>query len=170
MTRAGKQLVRVTRVGGDGEPRWSPNGREIAFVRQPRCFWEPDCAAPAHLYLVRPDGRGLRRVWSGPNAFTLLWSPDSRSILFTADRSTEDATRLEIELVRADSRGGRTLSSGGVATAEAWSRDGRKILFARDQTPQQGGSDLWVMDVDGGRPTRLLSRPGWTVLSADWGA
>jgi Tol biopolymer transport system component len=171
MTRAGKQLVRVTRVGRDGEPQWSPKGDEIAFVRQPRCFWEPDCSDPAHLYVIGSDGRKLRRVASADFLVSFLWSRDAKAIVFATDLSTERVTRRDIEIVGADGRDRRTLSSGAADDPTAWSRDGRKILFMREQTRQQGGgTDLWVMDADGGRPTRLLSRPGWTVLSADWGA
>jgi Tol biopolymer transport system component len=170
MTRAGKELVRVTRVARDVEPQWSPSGREIAFVRQPRCFWEDDCSDPAHLYVIGSDGRKLRRVASAAFLVSFLWSRDGKTIAFATDRSTERATRRDIEIVRADGRDRRTLSSGAADDPTAWSRDGRKILFVREQTRQQGGgSDLWVMDADGGRPTRLLSRRGWTVLSADWG-
>ncbi len=171
MTRAGKQVVRLTRRGTDVAPQWSPSGRQILFERQPRCFWEPDCSEPTHLYVIGSDGRKLRRVASAEFLVSFLWSRDGTTIAFATDRSTESATRRDIEIVRADGRDRRTLSSGAADDPTTWSRDGRKILFVRERTRQQGGgSDLWVMDADGGRPTRLLSRPGWTVLSADWGS
>ena len=171
MTSTGKQVVRLTRGGTDVAPQWSPNGREILFERQPRCFLEPDCSEPTHLYVIGSDGRKLRRIASAAVLVSFLWSRDGKTIAFVTDRSTESATRRDIEIVRADGRDRRTLSSGASDDLAAWSRDGRKILFVREQTRQQGGgSDLWVMDADGGRPTRLLFRPGWAVLSADWGS
>lgn len=171
MTRTGKQVVRLTRGGTDVAPQWSPSGREILFERQPRCYWEPDCAQPTQLYVIGSDGRKLRRIASAGFIVSFLWSRDGETVAFTTDRSTESATRRDIEIVGADGQNRRTLSSGAADDLTAWSRDGKKILFVREQTRQQGGgSDLWVMDADGGRPTRLLSRPGWAVLSADWGS
>lgn len=171
MTRRGKQVVRLTRGGTDVAPQWSPSGREILFERKPRCFWEPDCSEPTHLYVIGSDGRKLRHIASADFFVSFLWSRDGKTIAFATDRSTESATRRDIEIVGADGRGRRTLSSGAADDLATWSRDGRKILFVREQARQRGGgSDLWVMDADGGRPTRLLSRPGWAVLSADWGS
>jgi dipeptidyl aminopeptidase/acylaminoacyl peptidase len=63
---------RVTRRGA--EPSWSPNARWLAFQRP---------TGPEHtdVYVVRSNGRGLRRLTRrGGEAPT--WSPDGRSIAF----------------------------------------------------------------------------------------
>lgn len=166
LRRDGKKAVTLTRRGLDVAPRWSPDGRAIAFVRQPGCFYESVCNKPSDVYLVQPEGQGLRQVTSDADVVSFDWSPDGRSILFTSDRSTETASRFDIGVVGADGEGLRTLTSGRRDTALGWAPDGSKILFARTTTR---GDGLWVMDADGDRPTRLLGRPGWAVLSADWG-
>ncbi len=59
------------------------------------------------------------------------------------------------------------------AVALGWSPDGRKILFKREVSGKKDESwwELWVMDADGGRPTRLpFNRKHWSVVTADWDA
>jgi Tol biopolymer transport system component len=71
-----RRIVQLTRVPfaktGDGEPRWSPNGRLIAFTRT-----EPRRVA---IYTVRPNGRGERRI--AVDARGAVWSPDGRHVAF----------------------------------------------------------------------------------------
>ena len=70
-----------------------------------------------------------------------------------------------------------------------WSPDGRKILIIREVSDKERLAtkpakvkkadrelyrpwfELWVMDADGGRPTRLpFNRKHWSVVDADWDA
>lgn len=172
MTRAGTRVRRLTHSGVDMNPLWSPDGRAIAFIRQPSCFWEADCDKPADLYLIHPDGQGLRRLTSSGDPISFVWAPDGRSIVFESQRVSGE--NLLVQLKRVDLADGRarTLTSGREDYGLAWSPDGRKLLFTRRATPRRGsGDELWVMDADGGRKTRLpLYRRRWTMLSADWGA
>lgn len=64
----------------DIHPDWSPDGQWLAFAS--------DRGGEFDVWVVRPDGSGLRRVTSGAGTKTWpAWSPDGRKILYT--RSSE---------------------------------------------------------------------------------
>ena len=94
------------------------------------------------------------------------WSPDSRSILFH---------RLsDVYSIDADGTDLRQLTSDGASQAMDWSPDGELVLFLRsvasgEKPPHERVWELWVMDADGGRQTRLpFNRPKLEVIAADW--
>lgn len=64
----------------EGAPAWSPDGRWIAFVRY--CGVAGSGTEVDSLYLIHPDGSGLRRITLGPADDSPTWSPDSRRIAF----------------------------------------------------------------------------------------
>lgn len=71
-------------------PRWSPDGRWIAF--------SPDRGYKGGIFIVRPDGSGLRRVTNSGG--WPVWFPDGKRIAFRTLRP--DGTQL-IEWVHLDS-------------------------------------------------------------------
>ena len=101
-----------------------------------------------------------RGAWGSP-----IWSSDSRHILFNRDDGvyvTSPESGLE-----------RKLPGYSSDRAVGWSPDGSKILFTRTvsdvQKPGKTWDELWVMDADGSRPTRLpFNRNHWAVIDADW--
>ena len=59
----------------DIHPDWSPDGQWLAFAS--------DRGGEFDIWVVRPDGGGLRQVTTGPGTKTWpAWSPDGRQILF----------------------------------------------------------------------------------------
>jgi dipeptidyl aminopeptidase/acylaminoacyl peptidase len=80
----GGEPRRLTSAGEkDGEPRWSPDGRWIAFVaRRPAPDGEAD-GDEAQVYVIPPDGGEARRLTEMPTGvFGIKWFPDSRRIAF----------------------------------------------------------------------------------------
>lgn len=62
----------------DSQPRWSPDGRYLAFVRE-----LPD--EKPQLYLLRADGGEAWKLTSLPNGVSQpVWSPDGRRIAFVS--------------------------------------------------------------------------------------
>ena len=160
---AGRKVTWLTHTRRDRYARWSPSGQGVAFVRDPRCYGEFECKAPSNVYLVRPDGSSRHRLTEHAKAASLIWSPDGGSILIT-EASPDGLSEGKIAVVSADGRHLRRLAPN--ASALAWSPDGTKILYSHNR-------GLWLMDADGGRPTRLLQighGRGLTLVTADWWA
>lgn len=88
--RAGGAAIQLTRGGKDSCPRWSPDGRTLAFLSA-RC-------GPAQLYLLPLDAPGgeARQLTNLPRAVSQpVWSPDGSRIAFLApvnagERERED--------------------------------------------------------------------------------
>jgi dipeptidyl aminopeptidase/acylaminoacyl peptidase len=67
----------------DGEPRWSPDGRWIAFVAKRRAAGEDKGDEEPQVYLIAPDGGEARRLTSiATGASGLRWFPDSGRLAF----------------------------------------------------------------------------------------
>jgi dipeptidyl aminopeptidase/acylaminoacyl peptidase len=165
MAPDGRNIVVLTH-GNESDLRWSPDGRVIAFTR----------GRPRSIYLIGADGQGLRRLTSGARSAPPVWAPDGRSLAFTRVTERDDEDKEAVYVVGADGRNLRRLTSGASALAVAWSPDG-KIFFLREAwdeetplgEPYNAWWELWVMDADGGRQTRLpFNRSGWSVIAADW--
>lgn len=114
----------------DSDPAWSPDGTTIAFARQDQ--------GARTIYLVRPDGSGLRRLTMGRSP---SWSPDGKSIAYTLGGSVYE--------IGADGAGERRIVKGVGNADVRWSPDGRKLLYT-------SGRSAWTISADGTHKRRVL--------------
>jgi dipeptidyl aminopeptidase/acylaminoacyl peptidase len=83
-------LIQLTQSGHDTEPKWSPDGRWIAFLseRKPATEEDDDADAdakgePSQIYLISPNGGEAFPVTDGEEeVHTFSWSADSQTIYF----------------------------------------------------------------------------------------
>ncbi|HXF82761.1 MAG TPA: S9 family peptidase, partial [bacterium] len=68
----------------DSLPRWSPDGRALAFLSdRGSAGAAPGAKRPKQIYVIAADGGEARALTSGMYAVTdLAWSPDGRTIAF----------------------------------------------------------------------------------------
>ncbi len=75
---------RLTQAGErDAEPRWSPDGRCIAFVAKRPAAGAGQGDEEPQVYLIAPDGGEARRLTDiATGAFAIKWFPDGRRLAF----------------------------------------------------------------------------------------
>jgi dipeptidyl aminopeptidase/acylaminoacyl peptidase len=156
----GGEPRRLTSCGEkDGEPRWSPDGRTIAFVaKRPGVGGEKD-DEEAQVYLIAPDGGEARRLTAMPTgAFGIRWFPDSRRIAFLSWvwPDTKDLERLarRYKAHKDDKVKAHVVETSVYRFWDHWLSDGRVV-------------HVFTVDVDTGRVRDLFAGSRFELLRAD---
>jgi len=118
-----------------GPPIVSPDGRWIVVsVAEPSY---DDTAALSDLWLIDSSARiasrrltSTRRTESG-----VIWSPDSRRIVFSTQRENDDAPQLYMLDLAAGGEAQRLTTLSGGARAPVFAHDGRQVAFVSIMYP-----------------------------------
>ena len=181
----GEAPVRLTSGRwADGSPRWSPDGKWLAFTSK------RETESP-QIWLLPTGGGEARQVTNHDNgASDLDWAPDSRRIVFTSKVDAEKADpESDVRVITSarykfDGQGflddkmrhlwtvdalaatpePTQLTSGPFNhTSPRWSPTGREIAFIANRDPEwemSSVSDLWTVPASGGEPRRLTDGKG----------
>ena len=180
----------------DVEPRWSPDGRRLAFLseRSPK--------EKLQLYVMPADGGEPTRLTSFENgAGSVAWSPDGARLAFVSpvggqrepesdeerrkSRPARVITSLKyrfngegfvydrrphVFVAALDGAAPRQLTDGDFIDADpAWTPDGHSIVFVsarHAERDEDDASDLWRVPAGGGTPEKLTATPGPILLPA----
>ena len=110
----------------------------------------------ADLWLVHPDGSGLRQITSDPaEEIYPRWSPDGTRIVYNKRIAPGI---LGIMVMNADGTGSRLISPSSQSCVKpSWSPDGSQFAF---HSTASGNTDLWVINADGTSLRRLTTDGG----------
>ena len=159
---------------GENGPRWSPDGKTIAFTTRR----DPDTVN--QIYLLSVDGGEARRLTNHPTApGNLTWAPDGKTIYFvaaddkTADEKEKDRVRDDVYSFEEnnfkqrhiwttdlDGKTKRITEGDWNVSSYDLSQDGKRIAMQRMPSPLLEFSDrgeVWVMDANGSNAKQLTT-------------
>jgi serine/threonine-protein kinase len=152
----------LTPEGGAQMPRWSPDGKTVAFIRL-----APQAVT---LSLQAVGSLSVKDLASLPRPASIqgpVWAADGRSLAFS---QTAPDGRSSIRVVDLAGAAREVAAPGGAAMFPAWSPDGRLLAF---QYEKDGPRQIWVAPAEGGearaisKGTRELSHPQWSAKHPD---
>jgi TolB protein len=162
--------LRMQRPGFDVEPRYSPDGRWIAFGRLRTL---DDGSQLQAVFIVRADGGRARRLtpWA-LNSEHPTWSPDSGWIVF------DNAPDGTIQATRPNGHKRHTVlpaSTGHGYHKPSFSPDGTRIVSMCEnqgtltEPPTDYDEDICVMNADGSGIVHLTDTPRVLENWPSWG-
>jgi Tol biopolymer transport system component/DNA-binding winged helix-turn-helix (wHTH) protein len=143
----------------EASPRFSPDGRQIAFVS--------NRSGSDEIWVCDSDGENPIRLTSfrGPLAGSPNWSPDGRQIVFDC----RPEGNADIYVVSADGAQPRRLTTDSAEDiVPSWSMDGRWIYFTsnRPAKGQSGQLQIWKMPADGGAAIQMTLQGGFEPVES----
>ena len=145
MDADGTNATQLTSNGAgisDAWPRWSPNGKQIAFHSNVDGNFE--------IYLINADGTDLTRVTNYPGVEQFPeWSPNGKQLVIRRD--------TDIYLIDVDGTNPIQLTNDTpVDQMGSWSPNGKQIAF---MSLRDGYCSVYVMSSDGSDQTNLTPKP-----------
>lgn len=160
----GGNLKRLTDSPGyDAEGSYSADGKQIVFCSN------RSGEKNLELYIMDADGKNVRQLTKAPGCYNggPFFSPDGKKVIFRSDRRKKD--HLQLYVINVDGTGEKALTSdeNWVFWAPYWYKDSRHIIYtAADHSDPlvRPNYDLYWMDIETGKKTRLTFAPGADVL------
>jgi Tol biopolymer transport system component len=167
-TPDGRERLIIAAAPGDSVsfPRWSPDGRQIAYVATSRATADPERPWGGSVLVAQQDGGGPRAVFrpsgGGTQVEGIAWARDGAALYLALIEPRTVEGRVEpgrLSLERLDlASGARSPVVAGAAYPDV-SPDGRSIAYLTYSSGLESGG-LWVASTDGANRRRILTVPG----------
>lgn len=154
--------IRLRGARAMSPPAWSPDGLILAFVGIASETTQ-EVGADQGLYLMDPDGTGLRRIADFQGAKVTagpVWAPDMRHLAVSLRSESDSNADSEGQIVIVDTIGGITapIAAGHV---QAWSPSGDWITYVAASTDSAntaavGGEGFHLITSDGRRRQSIV--------------
>jgi dipeptidyl aminopeptidase/acylaminoacyl peptidase len=180
VSTAGGEPVRLTTSKkNDNQPRWSPDGRRIAFISARE--------EKPQVFLISPTGGEAEKLTdskSGVQSFA--WSPDNSRIAYVAQQEpTPDEEKKQKEkddpqvfdknykfsriwvIDVKTKKASEVVKSDYVAADPQWSPDGRSLAYTSVPTSKADDgslSDILIVDIESGKQRKLVDNSGPDIL------
>jgi dipeptidyl aminopeptidase/acylaminoacyl peptidase len=170
----GSHIHRVPNTTGAEDASFSPDGRYIVFSDWGRPFnHSHERALKPHIFVIRPNGTGLRQIATGGDAEDPSWSPDGKRIIYSCSFYRNPPTghvtqagpgppHAICEVSRTDPTPLTLYSvpAGSYIEGQIWSADGKAILVS------DAASQIALLSPAGGTPVEIThsgysSDPSW---------
>ncbi len=135
----------------DGSPRWSPDGKTIAFARRPVNESQASSGTAGSLWLMSPDGASPRLLIE--NAVNPAWRPDGQAIVYGSVVDDRENQLFIFELGTKSAR--RVTNEPGVVPVATFSPDSRWLIYQSNAS----SLDLRALPVEGGQSRVVVATP-----------
>ncbi|NOT62846.1 MAG: S9 family peptidase, partial [Acidobacteria bacterium] len=136
----------------DASPRWSPDGKTLAFIRSAEKEGKPQ---PPQIFLLSLDGGEAQPITDLPRgAGAFEWSPDGKTIAFTSS----DDGKLTTESGEKPER----VSDVRVINKATYRSNGPGYLNPKVH------SHIWTIAVASGSKPKQLTKGNWDESAVQW--
>jgi tricorn protease len=169
-SRGGAAHQLTTHPARDSQPKFSPDGKQIAFIS--------DRDGSSQVYVMAASGGTPRQITFNTAGFALNgWSPDGKKVLVSSQRDNYWRHAERFFLINVDSRSGEEMLFDDYGANGQLSPDGTKLLFTREGAPwwrkgyhgSQAGQ-TWLYDLKEKAFHELLNEPSgnlWPLWKPD---
>ena len=119
----------------------------------------------SEIYVMNSDGSAqIRLTDNDAKDWYPFWSPDGEKIVYQSSETEDGPAQLVV--MNADGSDAQQITDGPYThSSPSWSPDGKRIAF---HSTRGGGSNVFIVDADGGNETQLTNVPGYNFISPTW--
>jgi Tol biopolymer transport system component len=147
--QSGRTEAWIVSTAAETQPRYSPDGRRIAFFSTRSGTYAP--------WVADADGKNaVEMPAAGTRGGSLAWSPDGSRLAFNGN------VRGQWEVFTLSSQGGapdRLTTGLDSSSGASWSRDGRWLYFS-------SANEIWRVPAGGGKATQITRQGGYGPIES----